>query len=123
MGPDMLRDPVMVVFPITCSEPVISAEPVKGKPEEDGKFVKPLPSPAKNEAVTALVTSSEFKKASEPDTITFFQLGIYICLLRLVAANVCCPLPLRAYNIAINIGYFVPSYSLLVLYFKSTSCF
>jgi hypothetical protein len=78
----MLRDPVMAVFPITLSEPVISAEP---------------------DAVRAEVIFKEFKTASEPLTITRFHDGINTNLLWLVIANVCYPLPLWAYNIVINI--------------------
>jgi hypothetical protein len=52
--------------------------------------------------VRAVVIFKEFKTASEPLTITRFHDGINTNLLRLATANVCCPLPLRAYNIVIN---------------------
>jgi hypothetical protein len=74
--PDILRDPDIAAGPTTLREPVISAEPVKGKPAEVGRFVKPLPSPVKNEAVTALDTLRDLNVASEPLTISLRQLGI-----------------------------------------------
>jgi hypothetical protein len=53
--------------------------------------------------VRAEDTFNEFKFASLPDMMTFFQLGILTSLL-LVGYRIACPLPLRAYNIIFMIN-------------------
>ena len=92
---------------VVANEALVACEAVSAKiacEELTAKEAVPKSDPVKDCATTLVATFIEFKLASEPDTITFFQLGIYICLLWLVTTNVCCPLPLRAYNIVINIG-------------------
>ena len=92
---------------VVAKEALVACEDESAKiacEELTAKEAVPKSEPVKDWATTLVATFIEFKLASEPDTITFFQLGIYICLLWLVTTNVCCPLPLRAYNIVINIG-------------------
>ena len=55
------------------------------------------------EAVIEFITSNEFREASDPDNITFFQLGIFSLYYGRLQ-DCACPLPLRAYNMCINMG-------------------
>jgi hypothetical protein len=56
-------------------------------------------------AVSEVDTFREFSSALDPLTITFFQFGIFLNRI-MVGYRIACPLPLRAYNIVINIKAF-----------------
>jgi hypothetical protein len=54
---------------------------------EIAKEAVPNNEPVNEVATTLFVTLSEFNEASDPDTISFFQFGIYVLLLRLETAT------------------------------------
>ena len=63
----------------------------------------PNKEPVNEVAVTLVVTFKEFREASDPDNITFFQLGIFSLYYGWLQ-DCACPLPFRAYNMRINMG-------------------